>query len=153
MRNLMKDVGAFELEQAISGRDVQGSTGTTTTEHLPTWRKQTRLDRAILVMGAGFGDLDNDGWLDVYLGTGENRDYEGAAAESDVPQRQRAKRFRRRNHLRADLVTFRRVMAVAFGDLGNNGHEDVFEEMGGAFAGRHLHERACTAILAMQTTG
>ena len=29
------------------------------------------LDRAILTMGANFGDLDNDGWLDVYLGTGQ----------------------------------------------------------------------------------
>ena len=33
--------------------------------------KSLKLDRAILVMGAGFGDLDNDGWLDMYLGTGE----------------------------------------------------------------------------------
>jgi len=33
--------------------------------------KQVRLDRAILVMGANFGDLDNDGWLEVYLGTGD----------------------------------------------------------------------------------
>ncbi|MDP6541039.1 MAG: VCBS repeat-containing protein, partial [Planctomycetota bacterium] len=28
------------------------------------------LDRIILVMGANFGDLDNDGWLDAYFGTG-----------------------------------------------------------------------------------
>src|SRR5204862_289197 len=33
--------------------------------------RQLHLDRAILVMGANFGDLDNDGWLDVYLGTGD----------------------------------------------------------------------------------
>ena len=29
------------------------------------------LDRAFLPMGSNFGDLDNDGWLDLYLGTGE----------------------------------------------------------------------------------
>jgi len=27
-----------------------------------------KLDRVLLVMGSNFGDLDNDGWLDVYLG-------------------------------------------------------------------------------------
>ncbi len=33
--------------------------------------KKMKLDRAILVMGSNFGDLDNDGWLDVYMGTGD----------------------------------------------------------------------------------
>jgi hypothetical protein len=32
------------------------------------------LDRPVFAMGANFGDLDNDGWLDMYLGTG-NPDY------------------------------------------------------------------------------
>lgn len=32
--------------------------------------RQAGLDQLLLTMGANFGDLDNDGWLDFYLGTG-----------------------------------------------------------------------------------
>ena len=32
---------------------------------------QARLDTVLLAMGANFGDLDNDGFLDCYFGTGE----------------------------------------------------------------------------------
>src|SRR4029453_16079255 len=28
------------------------------------------LDKSLMVMGANFGDIDNDGFLDLYLGTG-----------------------------------------------------------------------------------
>ncbi|NIR40631.1 MAG: VCBS repeat-containing protein, partial [Gemmatimonadetes bacterium] len=31
---------------------------------------EANLGRVTLPMGANFGDLDNDGWLDFYLGTG-----------------------------------------------------------------------------------
>ena len=31
---------------------------------------ETGLDRSVAAMGANFGDVDNDGYLDFYLGTG-----------------------------------------------------------------------------------
>jgi Flp pilus assembly protein TadD len=125
------DVGAFELNKpfhAETPRLYHNNHDGTFTD----MSAQTHLDRAILVMGAGFGDLDNDGWLDVYLGTGES-DYEGL-----LPNRM----FRNAGgRVFEDVTTsggfghLQKGHAVAFGDLGNNGHEDIFEEMGGAFPG------------------
>jgi tetratricopeptide (TPR) repeat protein len=125
------DVGAFELGkpfQAETSRLYRNNHDGTFTDVA----KQMRLDRAILVMGAGFGDLDNDGWLDVYLGTGES------SYEALLPNRM----FRNAGGKTFEDVTtsggfghLQKGHSVAFGDMGNNGHEDVFEEMGGAFPG------------------
>ena len=125
------DVGAFELGKpfhAETSRLYRNNHDGTFTDVA----KQTGLDRAILVMGAGFGDLDNDGWLDVYLGTGAS-DYEAL-----LPNRM----FRNAAGERFEDVTtsggfghLQKGHSVAFGDLGNNGHEDVFEEIGGAYPG------------------
>jgi Flp pilus assembly protein TadD len=94
--------------------------------------KQIHLDRAILVMGAGFGDLDNDGWLDIYLGTGDPN------YESLLPNRM----FRNNQGMTFQDVTtsggfghLQKGHAIAFGDLDNDGDEDIFEEMGGALPG------------------
>ena len=93
---------------------------------------QVKLDRAILIMGSNFGDLDNDGWLDVYLGTGD------VPYESLLPN----KMFRNNaGRLFQDVTTsggfghLQKGHAVAFGDIDNDGDEDVFEEMGGAAPG------------------
>jgi len=94
--------------------------------------RQVRLDRAILVMGANFGDLDNDGWLDVYLGTGDVpyesllpnrlfRNYEGKVFQDVTTS--------------ADVGHLQKGHAIAFGDIDNDGDEDIFEEMGGAAPG------------------
>jgi hypothetical protein len=94
--------------------------------------KRVGLDRAILIMGAGFGDLDNDGWLDVYLGTGES------LYESLLPN----KMFRNNGGKSFQDVTtsggfgvLQKGHGVAFGDLTNNGNEDIFEKVGGAYPG------------------
>ena len=70
-----------------------GSTATTATAPSPTSRASVGLDRLLLPMGANFGDLDNDGWLDFYLGTGAPPLYH-ARAEPDVPQRRRPRASR-----------------------------------------------------------
>ncbi len=94
--------------------------------------KQVKLDRAILVMGAGYGDLDNDGWLDVYLGTGDVA--YGALLPNKMFRNDGGKVFQ-------DVTTsggfghLQKGHGVSFGDINNDGNEEVFEKVGGAFPG------------------
>lgn len=83
-------------------------------------------------MGANFGDIDNDGFLDMYLGTG-NPDY-----KSLTPN----KLFRNMGDGKfADVTVSGRVgnlqkgHGVAFNDLDNDGDADIFIEVGGAYVG------------------
>ncbi|MDA1051387.1 MAG: FG-GAP-like repeat-containing protein [Planctomycetota bacterium] len=88
-------------------------------------------------MGANFGDLDNDGFLDFYLGTG-TPDY-AELTPSVMYHNLRGKRF-------TDVTSAGRFghlqkgHAVAFIDRNNNGDHDIFEQMGGAFAGDRFHD-------------
>jgi len=93
---------------------------------------EVHLDRVILTMGANFGDLDNDGWLDVYMGTGDS------TYQALLPNRM----FRNDGGVRFQDVTtagdfghLQKGHGVAFADLHRSGFEDVFEEMGGAQPG------------------
>jgi hypothetical protein len=88
------------------------------------------LDRVVLAMGLNHGDLDNDGWLDLYVGTG-NPEY-----SSLVPNRM----FRNDGGKRFQEVTtagnfghLQKGHGIAWGDVDNDGDQDVFEEMGGAY--------------------
>ena len=125
------DIGAFQMKKYFKAetprlyRNNRNGTFTDVT-------KLMKLDRAIIVMGAGFGDLDNDGWLDVYLGTGD------PAYEALLPNR-----MFRNNEGKSfqDITTsggfgeLQKGHGIAFGDLSNNGQEDVFEVIGGALPG------------------
>ena len=125
------EIGAFEMGQRVTAEEPKLYRNM----HNGTFRDVTaemHLDRAILVMGASFGDLDNDGWLDIYLGTGDS------TYESLLPNRM----FRNAQGRRFEDVTtagdfghLQKGHAVAFADLRNSGFEDVFEEMGGAQPG------------------
>lgn len=93
---------------------------------------QVKLDRVMAVMGSNFGDLDNDGWLDVYFGTGAP-DYRAI-----IPHRM----FRNNaGKVFQDVTTsggfghLQKGHAVAFADFDNDGDLDVFEEIGGALEG------------------
>ena len=127
----MQDVGRFELNlpyKAETPRLYRNNHDGTFTDV----SRQMHLDRAILAMGASFGDLDNDGWLDIYLGTGE------PAYDALLPNRM----FRNADGRDFQDVTttggfghLQKGHSVAFGDLENNGSEDIFEEMGGGLPG------------------
>ena len=90
------------------------------------------LDRPMLTMGANFGDLDNDGWLDLYLGTGApdyralipNRMFRNAAGQGfrDVTAS-------------GGFGHLQKGHGIAFGDLDNDGDQDIYAVMGGAFSG------------------
>ncbi|HIM29583.1 MAG TPA: CRTAC1 family protein [Planctomycetes bacterium] len=90
------------------------------------------LPRVSDVMGSNFGDLDNDGWLDFFLGTG------APGFDFLVPNLM----YRNVAGKRFENVTYsggfghlQKGHAVVFADFDRDGDQDVFQEMGGAFAG------------------
>ena len=88
------------------------------------------LDRPFLPMGSNFGDLDNDGWLDMYLGTGE------PALQVLMPNvmlwSERGQRF-------LDVTTatgtghLQKGHGVAFADLDHDGDQDLVHQLGGFY--------------------
>ncbi len=88
------------------------------------------LDKLLLTMGANFGDLDNDGFLDFYVGTGQPN------LSVLVPNRM----FRNAEGKAFQDVTtsggfghLQKGHGVAFGDIDNSGNQDVVEVMGGVY--------------------
>ena len=90
------------------------------------------LDRVILSMGANFGDLDNDGWLDCYFGTGmpdlrallPNRMYRNDAGQhfQDVTTA-------------GGFGTLQKGHGISFGDIDHDGDQDIYQVLGAAFEG------------------
>lgn len=83
-------------------------------------------------MSAQYGDLDNDGWLDFYLGTGDPE------LSTIIPNRM----FRNAEGLKFQDVTtsggfghLQKGHSISFADLDNDGDQDVYAVMGGAYSG------------------
>jgi tetratricopeptide (TPR) repeat protein len=90
------------------------------------------LDRAMMPMGLNFGDIDNDGFLDFYLGSG-NPSY-ASLIPNVLFHNQAGKRF---EDVTASSGTgiLPKGHGVAFADLDGDGDEDLFVVMGGAVPG------------------
>lgn len=91
-----------------------------------------KLDRVVPTMGANFGDIDNDGYLDFYLGTG------APSYAALMPN------FLFRNHdgkYFVDVTAATRTghlqkgHGVAFADIDRDGDVDIFENIGGFVPG------------------
>ncbi len=94
--------------------------------------KETRLDKVYMPMGSNFGDIDNDGYLDIYLGTGS------PSYASLVPN------VMLRNNEGKSFVDvtassgtgeLHKGHGVAFADLDNDGDLDILTSIGGATPG------------------
>jgi hypothetical protein len=98
--------------------------------------REVGLTRPVLPMGANHGDLDNDGWPDLYLGTGVP-DYE-AVMPNVMLRNVEGRRF-------VD-VTFaggfghlQKGHGVAFGDFDHDGDQDLLHQLGGQYPGDGFH--------------
>jgi hypothetical protein len=87
------------------------------------------LDKVFMPMGSNFGDVDNDGFLDIYLGMGQPsfaalmphallRNVEGKAFVDVTAS--------------SGTGELHKGHGIAFADLERNGHEDIVAEMGGS---------------------
>lgn len=93
---------------------------------------ETHLSRILFAMGCNFGDLDNDGYLDFYVGTGD----------PDLGRLIPNRMFRNGDGNRFYDVTtaggfghLQKGHGVSFGDLDNDGDLDIYQDMGGAYSG------------------
>lgn len=88
------------------------------------------LSTNVFAMGANFGDIDNDGFLDMYLGSGNPH------FRSVIPN----KMFKNIGGNKfGDVTASARVghlqkgHGVSFADMDNDGDQDIYIEMGGAY--------------------
>jgi hypothetical protein len=98
--------------------------------------QEVGLDKVYGTMGSNFGDFDNDGYLDFYLGTGDPN------LVTLIPNRMfknvGGKRFA---EITAPSGTghLQKGHGVACGDWNRDGNIDIFIEMGGATNGDRYH--------------
>lgn len=88
--------------------------------------------RVCYSMGANYGDLDNDGWTDFYLGTG-SPDY-----RSLVPNRMfhnDVGKFFSEVTYSGGFGHIQKGHGVAWGDIDNDGDQDIYIKIGGAVEG------------------
>jgi hypothetical protein len=98
--------------------------------------QEAGLDMVFATMGCNFGDFDNDGWLDMFLGTG------GPDVAMLVPSRM----FKNVGGARFSEITghartgsIQKGHGVACGDWNRDGNLDIFIEMGGVTWNTRFH--------------
>jgi hypothetical protein len=92
--------------------------------------KKMGLTSTLFGMGCNYGDLDNDGWIDIYVGTGH--------PDLDVLIPNRMLR-NGEGKIFQDVTTsggfghLQKGHGIAWADIDDDGDQDIFAEMGGAY--------------------
>ncbi|MFN8067100.1 MAG: FG-GAP-like repeat-containing protein [Vicinamibacterales bacterium] len=119
----------FDLPHNAPTMKLYRNRGDGTFEDVTT---STGMDKVFMPMGANFGDIDNDGFLDVYLGMG-TPSYASIAPHA-LLRNDGGKRF-------VDVTAasgtgeIHKGHGIAFADLDFDGDEDIVAEIGGATPG------------------
>ena len=98
--------------------------------------KASGLDHPYLPMGANFGDLDNDGFLDVYLGTGDP-DYRNLVPNVML-RNDRGQKFQNVT-TSGGFGHLQKGHGIAFADFDHDGDQDIFHQLGGFLPGDRFH--------------
>lgn len=94
------------------------------------------LDHVYLPMGANFGDIDNDGWLDIYLTTGDP-DFQ-SLMPNVMLRNNRGQGFQNVTSA-GGFGHLQKGHGVAFADFDNDGDQDIYHQLGGFFPGDRFH--------------
>ncbi|HTG75191.1 MAG TPA: FG-GAP-like repeat-containing protein [Terriglobia bacterium] len=94
--------------------------------------RKVGLDKVFMPMGSNFGDFDNDGFLDIYLGTG-TPSY--AALAPNVLLRNKGGESFVDVTASSGTGELHKGHGVAFADLDNDGNDEIVTEIGGASTG------------------
>lgn len=98
--------------------------------------KAWNIDKMIYAMGLNSGDINNDGFIDFYAGTG------AFAFSTLVPNRvfinDRGRSFKEVTH-QSKMAHLQKGHGVSFGDIDNDGDQDVYITLGGAVEGDNAH--------------
>nr|WP_137676787.1 CRTAC1 family protein [Parerythrobacter lutipelagi] len=120
---------ASELDDKVSGAALYRNRGDGTFADVTA---AAGLTAPSYVMGSAYGDFDNDGWLDMYWGTGASA-YDAIIPNTAMWNRQGA-RFEEIT-ASSGLGHIQKGHGIAFADFDRDGDADIFAQLGGSAAG------------------
>jgi hypothetical protein len=134
-------VASYEAQQNLEVRPYLGwkpAPGRTCLYRNDQGRRFVNVSKAVgltgrySIMGSSFGDIDNDGYLDMYLGTGAPR-FEYLVP--NVMLRNVAGQQFENITLESGLGHLQKGHGIAFADFDNDGDQDIYSQLGGTFPG------------------
>jgi len=135
-RATLSEVIRDQLSRPTSGERPRLYRNVGGTEPFRDVTAELGLDRVVLPMGSNFGDVDNDGFLDIYLGTG--RPSYSYLMPNVLLRNDGGRRF---EDITAATGTghLQKGHGVAFADWDRDGDADIFLDAGGAVPGDRAH--------------